>query len=347
LDFWAARARISNTPSILSEEAKMAKRMLLAVTVGLIAVPALNVAGARGDGLPVLGAEGIWQRVSVEHGQSRYVTVQGAHETLVKAISKDGRVLERRLSGRLTVPVVAYDGASAGLSAGGGTLVLIRPRVAFPQAATHLAILDPRTLGVRRYLRLNGDFSFDAISPNGRWIYLIQYTSPRDPTSYRVRALDARTWQLLRREIVDPHDRGEAMHGNPLARAGSPDGRWAYTLYDGNGHPFVHALDTEGLRARCIDLPAFPPGSDWWGARVTLVPGRHRLLVTYGPRTLSALDTDTLAVTVPGRRPPAKPQAAAAGNAGTLGIAFPVALVVLILGGGGLAVRRRLTASCD
>ena len=53
------------------------------------------------------------------------------------------------------------------------------------------------------------------------------------------------------------------MEGLPLTRAISPDGRWAYTLYDGaqthrNGvehEPFIHALDTVGQRAVCIDLP--------------------------------------------------------------------------------------------
>ena len=48
------------------------------------------------------------------------------------------------------------------------------------------------------------------------------------------------------------------MRGYPLTRVASPDGRWAYTLYDGGGkHPFVHALDTLEGRAVCIDLPAF------------------------------------------------------------------------------------------
>src|SRR3712207_8649807 len=50
----------------------------------------------------------------------------------------------------------------------------IRPRVAFPQTRTRLAVLDARRLTVRRRLDLRGDFSFDAISPGGRWIYLIE-----------------------------------------------------------------------------------------------------------------------------------------------------------------------------
>ena len=37
------------------------------------------------------------------------------------------------------------------------------------------------------------------------------------------------------------------MRGPPLTRA-RPDGRWAYTLYDGAADAFVHALDTRARR---------------------------------------------------------------------------------------------------
>jgi hypothetical protein len=47
------------------------------------------------------------------------------------------------------------------------------------------------------------------------------------------------------------------MRGQPLSRATGSSGRWAYTLYDGAGaEPFIHALDTTGRTARCIDLAA-------------------------------------------------------------------------------------------
>jgi hypothetical protein len=46
------------------------------------------------------------------------------------------------------------------------------------------------------------------------------------------------------------------MTGEPYARAMSPDGRWAYTLYGGE-ETFVHALDTREATAVCIDLPQF------------------------------------------------------------------------------------------
>ena len=39
-------------------------------------------------------------------------------------------------------------------------------------------------------ITLQGDFSFDALSPDGRLLYLVQYLSPRDPTRYLVRLYD-------------------------------------------------------------------------------------------------------------------------------------------------------------
>ena len=120
-------------------------------------------------------------------------------------------------------------------------------------------------------LRLRGDFSFDAISPKGRWIYLIHYVSPQDPTRYLVRAYDLQHGRLLTKPVVDPSEQGEKMRGNPLSRAASPDGRWAYTLYDGAGEaPFIHALDTSGRTARCVDLDALAGKDYLWRLRLHL-----------------------------------------------------------------------------
>jgi hypothetical protein len=46
------------------------------------------------------------------------------------------------------------------------------------------------------------------------------------------------------------------MDGQPVTRATSSDGRWAYTLYAREKNdPFVHALDTVRREAFCVDLP--------------------------------------------------------------------------------------------
>jgi hypothetical protein len=325
----------------------MARRTVRAIAI-VLALQGPTAVIARADGLPVLGFASTAHGVRTLDGARRYLARPRQRQTIVRVISRSGLTLRRAvLRGRFDVPVVAYDGSPSGLSADGRTLVLIRPRVAFPQRFTELAIIAARTLRPRRFERLRGDFSFDAISPNGQWAYLIQYTSRVDPTRYRVRALSTQTGRLLARDIVDPRDRSEAMRGSPITRLSSPDGRWAYTLYDGNGHPFVHALDTAGLKARCIDVAAFPTNSNWWGARLRLVG--QRLLVVLGGRPSSEIDTRSLSVLAPARtgRPtgataatqPSKP--ATRSRSGTTWVAFPIAAAFLLLAAAILTVRRR------
>jgi hypothetical protein len=48
---------------------------------------------------------------------------------------------------------------------------------------------------------------------------------------YDIRALNVRTRRLYPRAIVDRREPDEKMTGIPMTRAGSGDGRWAYTLY--------------------------------------------------------------------------------------------------------------------
>jgi hypothetical protein len=221
-------------------------------------VVGVGVVGAKADGLPVLGVDVGASGVVASSGEARYVTLPaGRGATIVALVAPNGGQVQssRLLRGTFTIPAVAYDGSASGLSADGRTLVLIQPRVAFPRTQTALAILDARDLRLRATVKLDGDFSFDAISPHGSWLYLVQYVSPRDPTRYLVRAYDLRAGRLVAAPVTDPRERGEKMRGSPITRATSPDGRWAYTLYDGAGStPFIHALDTSGRAARCIDL---------------------------------------------------------------------------------------------
>ena len=67
---------------------------------------------------------------------------------------------------------------------------------------------------------LDGTFTFDALSPDGRQMYLIEYTSPRDLTQYLVREYDLERDRLLSEPIVDPNESGEEMAGFPQMLAG-------------------------------------------------------------------------------------------------------------------------------
>jgi hypothetical protein len=105
---------------------------------------------------------------------------------------------------------------------------------------------------------LRGSFSLDALSPDGSRLYLIQYEygSQGDLTDYVVRDYDLHTGRLVPGKIADRSEHEQAMAGTPLTRTTSADGRWVYTLYQKpSGGAFVHALDTVGASAHCIDLP--------------------------------------------------------------------------------------------
>jgi hypothetical protein len=226
---------------------------------------------------------------------------------------RDRRVLRSRtIAGRWTVAPVTIDGATTGLSADGRTLVLARPESAFPPVSTRLAVLDAAELRVRREIALPGFFTVDAISPDGRWLYVVQYAGEAF-LDYRVRALDTRTGRLAPRDVVDPREPDEQMGGLPMTRAMSRDGRWAYTLYSGGEETFIHALDTVGRTAACIDLEMLPPNGDLSGFRLRVNAGgsRVRVLRRWGD-LVATVNAHTFAVKEPGEAWPAKAEAPAA-----------------------------------
>jgi hypothetical protein len=264
-----------------------ARRLLASISAAAV-VAAAAPAAASGDGLPAVGIDA--KPLSAPAGRVEYTTERGGrgHTRLIESARYGGPLRERRLSGAFSVPAVAYDGSPAGLSADGRTLVLISPRTRFPRRATTFAVVDARHLAVRRHIRLRGDFSFDAISPDGRTMYLIQYSS-RDFTKYAVRAYGMGASRLLSRPVVDPDEAGEPMTGVPVSRTAGADGRWAYTLYQSAEHPFVHALDTERRTAVCIDLDQLRA---IWNATLQLRGNRLEVVRRSG-RVLAAIDTRT------------------------------------------------------
>jgi len=258
--------------------------------VALAAVSLLVLPGsARADGLPVAG----WTDTGVVLGQQRYLALPAARGTLLERVAvKGGRPVRFRYAHhRLGVQAVAVDGTGGGVSSDGSTLVLTPLRTNFPQRASALYLFDARKLTLRRKLTLKGDLTFDAISPDGATIFLIQ-VNRHDPTRYAVRALDVASGRLAPKPVVDPREPDEAMRGYPLTRVSSPDGRFAYTLYSGPGKPFVHALDTSRGTAACIDIP---PIQDISSSSLRL--NGRRLTVLSGGTPVSYVDTLTRRVT--------------------------------------------------
>ena len=311
--------------------------MLLALAA--IALLALVPASAAADGLPGTGV--VPSPVSAPGGDVEYVAKRAKRDTVLREQRLDlGPVLRTLdLRGRYSVPAVAYDGSPSGLSADGRTLVLINPRKRWPRKHTTFAVVDARRMELRRHIRLRGDFSFDAISPNGRLVYLIEYLSPNDVTAYAVRAYDMRARSLFEEPVVDPSEPDEDMSGVPLSRVSDAEGRWAYTLYSGHKHPFVHALDTERRTAVCIDLDL----RNLRGAALELHGGALDVVGDSG--LLARIDTAThRVVAAPGKRPArAKADADAEASAGTpwLPIAAPTAALLVLAGAASQRARTR------
>ena len=292
---------------------------------------------AAADGLPVGNIDAA--PVSAPGSDVAYLTRRAGRDTALVRLERRGERVLRRvlLDGRWSVPAVAYDGSPSGLAADGRTLVLINPRRSTPREVTPVAIVDPATMRIRRRLRLDGDFSFDALSPDGRLMYLIEYLSPRNYSRYAVRAYDLRRRRLLPEPIVDPREPDERMSGWPMTRATSADGRWEYTLYQGTSYPFIHALDTERRRAFCIDLDGLGgPRRSVNGMKLRLEGASLVLLA--GARPMARVETRTLRVSEP--RTEGRPK-----RAGDARAKVPWALVLvptgLVVAAAGAAFARR------
>ena len=234
-------------------------RAVPAVVVVALAA-AIGVAGASANGSPYSpGLTYGWDGVRAPAAEVRYVTLGDDRRTTVAAIRVNGGRVVRSwsLRGFYGIPLVAYDGTSGGISGDRRSLVVAsygpRPGDA---GVTRFAVLDTRTLRPRQLIGLAGAWSYDAISPDGALLYLVQHLSEGTNPRYRVRVYDLEADRLLAKSIVDRVATSAVMRGQPATRATSDDGRWAYTLYARPKlPPFVHALDTARQQAFCVDLP--------------------------------------------------------------------------------------------
>jgi hypothetical protein len=243
-----------------------------AIVVAWAMLVILGAGRAVGDGLPVPEAiDTTHEGVLSADGRVRFLAIPDRGDTLLERVDAETGALQwkRRVSGEWTVPAVSLDGDTAGIAAGGGRLILIQPRSSFPQRSFSLLVVDPDTLYPRRVIRLRGDFSFDAISPDGETVFLVEYPDPRDRNDYRLRRLVLPRGRLLPGSLLPENESDEEMRGFPMSRVTGLRGRWEYTLYDGGatypgrevGEPFVHALDTVGERTLCIDLGWIKPAA--------------------------------------------------------------------------------------
>lgn len=270
-------------------------RVLTVLFVALAGLASAVAAGADGGPSPGLAVGGAG--LLGPKGEVRYVTVSDGRTTAIEVIAvRSGRVLRWGwVPGYYGLPLVAYDGTAGGLTRDGRTLVLapfVGPAL---KKVTRFVLVNTRTFAPRQVVEVRGTFSFDALSPDGRTLYLIQYVRSQANQRYLVRAYDLVAGRLLKAPVADRREPGP-MAGSPISRATNADGSWVYTLYQKpNGEAFVHALDAVRRAAVCVDLP-WRKTQQWiWQVRMSVAGST---LVLRQPRVgrLAAIDTRTFAV---------------------------------------------------
>jgi hypothetical protein len=318
-------------------------RRALTVTLCGFGLALLPATGAAADGGPVQPMQG-GVGASTPGSPVNFVAVgAGVKHTILERIRRGSGMVERSrvIDGFFGVPSVAFDGSTTGLSADGRTLVLAEYAMRYPPKSTGLLVLDPSRFRQLSRVTLPGMASVDAISPDGRWLYLTRYKDPT-ATNYEVLAYDLQQHKLIDKPIVDPREPDEKMQGQPVTRLMSADGRWAYTLYSrGPEAPFIHALDTANRTAACVDLPLSTNLDQVFEMRLRFGP-RGALQVTHNGNALADVDTRTFAVSQPAAPKPVPKPAADRADGGSR---FPWALGVLptavLLAGLGVLARRR------
>lgn len=177
---------------------------------------------------------------------------------------------EMTLDGDWRLPTIGYDPIPVGLSADGSTQVLVEAGQASANSSTsaRFAVLRVVPLDQKaRIVELQGDFDYDAISPDGATLYVVEHLAYKPAGRYQVRAVDVASGTLRDGAVADKRNASEPMAGWPLGQVRRADGG-VFTLYRGDEHPFIHALDAAGGTAVCIDLPATGAGDpdaarDW------------------------------------------------------------------------------------
>ena len=267
-------------------------KKLLVLVIAALAVFAAASAHAQKGGPATVAVLYGGQGVVSPDGKTRYVAVPTDRHTVVSFVRTRGGAVGRwrTLRGSYGVPLVGLDGTTDGVSRDGRTLVLASPGL----QTTRFAVMDTVSTRVRD-VTLRGAWSYDAISPDGSILYLIQYTGIGASPAYKVRAYDLSVRRLLARAIVDSDIGERLMRGWALTRKTSADGRWAYTLYArAKKEPFVHALDTVRRQAYCIDLPLDLKRAEQMRLRLAL--RGDRLDVRQGRASVAGIDTNTFIV---------------------------------------------------
>jgi hypothetical protein len=223
---------------------------LLVVLTALVATSA-----ALGAYPTPFASQGSLNGVASTDGSVRFIARKSGSDTIVSAVRvKDGStVRSKTVAGAFGIPMLTQNGLTGGLFRDGNTLVLQSMGIA---TTSKFTLVGTQDLAARDTIALDGIFGFDALSPDGSKLYLIQHMTTDDLDHYVVRAYDLKEHALVPGRIADKTQKNWIMQGFAVDRTTSKTGRWVYTLYSNpGGFPVIHALDTVNGVAHCIGLP--------------------------------------------------------------------------------------------
>ena len=191
---------------------------------------------------------------------SRYYTVTpvNGNGRLSAIDPASGRTIaQTTIPAGYALPNLGYQGPTAGLSPNGQWLALTdNGRATTGKLVTSLLVGASSLSGSFKTVRLDGAFSFDAISNDGQSLYLIQQMG--DPNHYQVRLyqIGPDGAGLVTQPVVDKRESTEPMNGIRGDSVADPNGKYVYTVYARDAGPFIHALPLDQQFAWCVDLPS-------------------------------------------------------------------------------------------
>jgi hypothetical protein len=185
-----------------------------------------------------------------------YIVERGTTNGTLKAIEpSSGQTLaQTSIPGGFFLPDLTGLGPTAGLSPNGRWLTLTRQLFEQHGTTTSVLIGDSSLSQPFKHIELTGDFSFDALSNDGKSLYLIE--KMQDANHYRVRLYNMADHSLMPGAVVDKREPNEPMNGIRGSSLAAPGGGHVYTVYLRDQGPFIHALSLSDPFAFCVDLPS-------------------------------------------------------------------------------------------
>lgn len=208
--------------------------------------------------LPIGTAAADWSRY--------FIVTQLTGSAQLKAIdpASGQTIAQTTLPGGYNLPDIAFQGPTAGLSPNGQWLALTQ-NAPSPSGGgqgggtTNFLVGSSSLTDSFKTISVKGDFVFDALSNDGKSLYLIQ--KMKDPNHYQVRLYDVATGSLMPQVVVDKREPKEPMNGIRGDSVADPAGNYVYTVYARDAGPFIHALPLDQPIAWCVDLPSKNPSN--------------------------------------------------------------------------------------